>query len=280
MISLHCSLLSVALLISATASPVVSASAEVSPGLAARDPVYVDATDLLYLESYPVQVRLLVQGSLPTPCHEPAWEVTELEDRVDVLLWSEAQPGQLCITVLEPVEVSIPLGAWTSASLPVTLNGSEVGRIDIDGQAQPAEAKLVGAGWSFGMCLGPCRADLEIEGTRVVLSGRDNMSDVPLFVNTGMLTALGQDRLGAALAGLDVGDLEALYGCPDCADGGAAYLAFSQGGQESRHDMEFGAPPEELTGPYELAMAFVSALETCRSSDLVSVAPDCQVRQR
>jgi hypothetical protein len=92
MTSLLGSLLALALLVPATGSSVLAADAEVSPEIAAMDPLYVDATDLLYLESYPVQVHLLVQGSLPTPCHEPVWQVRELDDRIDVRLWSEAAP--------------------------------------------------------------------------------------------------------------------------------------------------------------------------------------------
>ena len=280
MTSLLGSLLALALLVSATGWEVLAADAEISPEIAARDPLYVDATDLLYLESYPIQVYLLVQGSLPTPCHEPVWEVRELEDRIDVRLWSEAAPGRLCMAVLEPVDISVPLGAHASASLPVTLNGSEVGRIEIEGEAVPAETALTGAGWSFGMCLGYCRADLQIAGPQLVLTGREHMSEEPLFVNTGTLTVLGLDRLDAALASLSVDELQPLYGCPDCADGGAAYLGFSQDGRSSRHDVEFGGPPEELAEAYDLAMDLMAALETCVSNDLVDVATDCQAQER
>jgi len=280
MSSLPCSLLSVALLVGVTGSSVVATDADASPDLAAKDPVYVDATDLLYLESYPVQVHLVVEGSLPTPCHEPLWEVEDLGDRVDVRLWSEAEPDRLCMAVLEPVELSILLGAYTSASLPVTLNGSEVGRIEIAGQAGSAESALTAAGWSFGMCLGYCLADLEIAGLELVLTGREHTSQEPVFVNSGTLTSLGQDRLDAALASLSVDELEPLYGCPDCADGGAAYLTFSADGATTRHDVELGAPPDAMAEPYDLAMELMAALEACRSSDLVSVAADCQAQER
>ena len=89
----------------------------------------MDSVAILYLERYPVQAQLLVRGSLPTPCHSTAFEVQDLGDFIDVLLWSLADPETECITVLEPFDLAIPLGSFASADLPVRLNGDEVGRI-------------------------------------------------------------------------------------------------------------------------------------------------------
>ncbi|HEU4750416.1 MAG TPA: hypothetical protein VFT54_05100, partial [Acidimicrobiia bacterium] len=38
-------------------------------------PVFVETTDILLMESFPVQVVLRVTGNLPTPCHQAVWEV-------------------------------------------------------------------------------------------------------------------------------------------------------------------------------------------------------------
>ena len=70
-------LLSSLLLASASPGSTASPGTETAPTDGEEGPVYVDSTDILYLESFPVQVRLLVQGSLPTPCHEAAWAVEE-----------------------------------------------------------------------------------------------------------------------------------------------------------------------------------------------------------
>lgn len=238
-------------------------------------PVYVDSTEILYLESFPVQVHLAVRGSLPTPCHEAAWEVEQTDEVIAVRLWSRADPELICVQVLEPFEVSIPLGTFESASLSVELNGEPVGRVEIGSPAVPSDASLVGAGWSFGMCLGYCVADLAIDGERLVLTGRARADEEPLYVNQGTLTPLALERIGAALESLGGVALEPVYGCPDCADGGAAYLELTRDGMTSRHEMEFGAPPEELAELHELAMGLISALETCEPGELVSVDADC-----
>ncbi len=93
-----------------------------------RGPVYVDETDLLLAESYPVQAFLVVRGHLPTPCHQARWEVSgpDSQGRIDVELYSEAPEGSVCIMVLEPVELSIRLGSYERGSFSVWLTGEMV----------------------------------------------------------------------------------------------------------------------------------------------------------
>ena len=249
-----------------------------APAGAEPSPVYVDSAELLYLESWPVQVKLHVEGSLPTPCQEAIFEVADLGDTIDVRLWSLADPKALCIAVLEPFEIAIDLGAYTSADLPVLLNGEAVGRIQVG--SDPTGPALTGAGWSFGMCLGYCAADVRLDGDDVVVAGRDRDAADPLYENRGTLTEQGRERLDAALAGLVAGELEAVYGCPDCADGGAAYLELALDSTVERVEMEFGNPPPVLAELYATAMELVDAIETCETTPLVDIAESCVPYQR
>lgn len=237
--------------------------------------MFIDSTEILYLESFPVQVRLVVRGSLPTPCHEIRWEVDDLGAVIDVKLWSSVLLGQDCAQVLEPFEVSIPLGSFESSTSSVVLNGAEIGRLALGAVPGGGSGKLVGAGWSFGMCLGFCNADLAIDGEGLVLTARDRGKKEPLFANRGLLTVAGQTRIGAAMGQLSGVALDPVYGCPDCADGGAAYLMLERDGGTFRHDMEFGRPPEVLVELHGLAADVIDALETCASNELVTVADDC-----
>jgi hypothetical protein len=270
------SIIAVALLMTACAGADVGApGTSTTVGDGVEGPVFIDATDILYLESFPVQVRLVVRGSLPTPCHQAVWEVEDLGTTIGVRLWSSAPLGQDCVQVLEPFEVSIPLGSFETSMSAVVLNGEEVGRLALGAAPGGGDGALVGAGWSFGMCLGFCNADLVIEGESLVLSARDREKVEPLFVNHGVLTAAGQSRIGAALEQLGGVPLDPVYGCPDCADGGAAYLVLERDGGIFRHDMEFGRPPEVLAELHGLATAMIDALETCSSNELVTIADDC-----
>jgi hypothetical protein len=215
-------------------------------------------------------------GSLPTPCHTPTWSVSQRPDAIEVHLFSVAEEGGVCSSVLEPFELSIALGAFETADLPVILNGEEVGRVEVGSQLDKASSSLLGAGWSFGMCMGYCRADLVVEGDLLVLTGRDQAGNFTLFTNSGSLTSAGRDRLDRAVAALAGVPLEEVYGCPDCADGGAAYLTLSLAGAISQHSMEFGNPPAELAEIHDLALAIIDALEGCQSGELVIAAHDCR----
>lgn len=97
-----------------------------------RGPVYLSETELLIMESYPLQVALRVQGELPTPCHTLQWDVAGANDHgeIEVELFSLAPASGDCIQVLEPFEESISLGSYQGGRFTVLLNGEEVGGFD------------------------------------------------------------------------------------------------------------------------------------------------------
>ncbi|MGQ0848091.1 MAG: hypothetical protein ACT4OP_03080 [Actinomycetota bacterium] len=93
--------------------------------------VFIDSTEILLMESFPVQVALHVIGSLPTPCHQAVWEVEDDGSTISVTLGSVAEAGAICAQVLEPVDLSIPLGSFETGARVVTLNGEQVGEFEI-----------------------------------------------------------------------------------------------------------------------------------------------------
>jgi hypothetical protein len=255
----------------------VLASLATSAHASSASPVYVEEVGIVYRESDPVQVVLVVSGDVPTPCHQVAYDVDPSAERIDVRLWSAADPAATCIQVLEPFEVAIPLGSFGSVDASVTLNDEVVGRVRVG--AEPADPALIGAGWSFGYCGGYCAADLVLEGDRLSLTGSAHGMP-PLFSNSGTLTVVGRARLDAALAELGQVHLEPVHGCPDCADQGAAYLTLLRDGAVEKTEMGFAAPPAELAELYDLSISLISALETCASAELVAAAADCVPYQR
>jgi hypothetical protein len=87
---------------------------------------FVDSVEFIYLESYPVQVRAMVAGNLPTPCHQVAWEVGEpAEGRVVAEVYSLVDPGEMCAQVLEPFEVTLDVGSFESGDYTLELNGAD-----------------------------------------------------------------------------------------------------------------------------------------------------------
>lgn len=94
-------------------------------------PFFVDSTDILLMESFPVQVALRVNGNLPSPCHQPVWEVEDDGAAIHVTLATVAADDRVCTQVLVPTELSIPLGSYESGRRSVILNGEQVGEFDI-----------------------------------------------------------------------------------------------------------------------------------------------------
>ncbi len=99
---------------------------------ALRAPAYVDSAEILVAETYPVQVTLVLSGSLPTPCHQlrvrvaaPAKPTATNELRVEV--YSMADPDKMCAEVLAPFEVRIPLGSHSGGTFGVWVNDKRVG---------------------------------------------------------------------------------------------------------------------------------------------------------
>ena len=94
-------------------------------------PFFVDSTDILLMESFPVQVALRVNGNLPSPCHQPVWEIEDDGTAIHVTLATVADDDRACTQVLVPTELSVPLGSFESGGRTVILNGEEVGDFEI-----------------------------------------------------------------------------------------------------------------------------------------------------
>ncbi|MBN1148724.1 MAG: hypothetical protein JXA78_15800 [Anaerolineales bacterium] len=105
-----------------------------APGdqLLERGNVYIDEKQVLVLESFPPQFRLIVRGSLPTPCHQLRVHIPEPDQakRIHIEVYSLTKPGEMCIQVLEPFEVQIPLEGLPSGRFTVWVNGEQVSEID------------------------------------------------------------------------------------------------------------------------------------------------------
>ena len=94
--------------------------------------VYLDSTDMLVLESYPVQINLLLKGSLPTPCHKLRVLVHEpdADKRIDIDVYSVVDSSLICIQVLEAFERTIPLGSFPTGHYTVWINSEKIGEFD------------------------------------------------------------------------------------------------------------------------------------------------------
>ncbi len=92
--------------------------------------VWITKTDLLIMESFPIQVSLQVEGEKPTPCHEIFWTAEDDGETIEITMISQVNSDQACAQVIEPFMISVPLGSWADESRDVVLNGEPVGSFD------------------------------------------------------------------------------------------------------------------------------------------------------
>ncbi len=134
---------------------------------------------------------------------------------------------------------------------------------------------VAGGGSSFGECFGACKRDVTLDAAgnaHLLITGwaEDTYAD-----NTGQLTGGGMAEAYELAVMLEAVDLEKVYGCPDCADGGASRADLMRGGVASSHTYEYGDPPAELKAVDVFVKDVIDALSSCIASTRVQPAEDC-----
>lgn len=74
----------------------------------------IEGIEIKIIESFPLQIHVVVSGLLPTPCHHPGpinkrFTDNRFEIAVNII---PPQAGTVCITVVEPFETTIPLDVY------------------------------------------------------------------------------------------------------------------------------------------------------------------------
>ncbi len=107
-------------------------SGDVNGGMT-RGPVFIDEVELVILESFPVQIELVIRGALPTPCASLEWLVEAPDDQGRILVeaFSLQDPAIDCIQVLQEMEERLAIGSYSEGFYSVWLNGELVGEFEI-----------------------------------------------------------------------------------------------------------------------------------------------------
>jgi hypothetical protein len=96
-----------------------------------RDVAWVDwdYSKVVVMESYPMQVDVIVRGDVPSPCHDIHYEVAEPNEKYEIHIevWSIVDPGVTCAALLEAFEEQIRIGDFTEGGYTVWVNGVQVG---------------------------------------------------------------------------------------------------------------------------------------------------------
>jgi hypothetical protein len=137
---------------------------------------------------------------------------------------------------------------------------------------------VVEAGWSFGKCKDGCKGLLELKGASLqltVLAGDGTVQHQAKGILTTGAAAKLED-MEVALAGKP---LQTVYGCPDCADGGAFYVTLSDGAKSSTHTYDYGKPPAALANLDQLLGTAIAGLKACKGDEVVVIQGQCPMEQ-
>jgi len=98
-----------------------------------RGNVFIENSEILTLDSYPIQVTLVLEGNLPTPCSQLRVIAypPDKQNRIQIEAYSMNKPAEICSQVLDPFEVKIGLGSYPDGHYTVFVNEELVGEFDI-----------------------------------------------------------------------------------------------------------------------------------------------------
>lgn len=98
-----------------------------------RDKATIESKDVLTMESMPPQFSLNLKGTLPTPCHQLRVSVQppDVENRIEVEVYSVVDPNLMCAQVLGPFETAVPLTGLPSGKYIILVNGEQAGEIEV-----------------------------------------------------------------------------------------------------------------------------------------------------
>ena len=97
-----------------------------------RGGVMLESTNLLTLESFPLQFVLELNGNLSTPCHllRVAVSAPDSENKILLDIYSVTDPDMICVQIVKPFEVNVPLGSFPTGHYTLWVNGNQITEFD------------------------------------------------------------------------------------------------------------------------------------------------------
>lgn len=119
-------------------------------------------------------------------------------------------------------------------------------------------------GSSFGMCVGFCTNELAIGKDQMIYSGKQRS---PKSDTRNCTKPINADEVDAIRKLIDIEKIAALpevIGCPDCADGGAEWVAINADGKDYKVTFEYGKAPTELAAAVARLKILTAEFKDCK----------------
>jgi len=101
-------------------------------------------------------------------------------------------------------------------------------------------------GSSFGMCVGYCSNNLLISDLKLTFSKSKNGQTTDTKTCSKTISEADVNAIKNDLNMEKIAALPETIGCPDCADGGAEWIAINADGKQYKITYEYGKAPKEL----------------------------------
>jgi hypothetical protein len=97
-----------------------------------RSNAYIESSQLVTMESFPLSFTLNLAGSLPSPCHHLRVDLPlpDSEKRINIEVYSVVEPSRICAQQLQPFDVNIPLGDFPEGHYSLWVNGDRIAEFD------------------------------------------------------------------------------------------------------------------------------------------------------
>jgi hypothetical protein len=120
-------------------------------------------------------------------------------------------------------------------------------RIIVDLPPNTEPDTTIKSGTSFGECLGYCRSELEIKVTGVTFTRSGwNINEYPPMSVWQEMSRDEWQKLVQLIDQKTIAEMDDIYGCPDCADGGAEWIEVIQDDFSKKVTFEFGTTLEPI----------------------------------
>ena len=132
--------------------------------------------------------------------------------------------------------------------LVVMLLGGISCSIDSDLLSPQSESDIIiRSGTSYGMCIGYCVRNLDLSGTQATYYMLSYNSDkYPYKTISGEISKIEWNALVAEIDDATIQEMKDVYGCPDCADGGAEWVEIVTKTYTKKITFEVSNVPEEI----------------------------------
>ena len=126
-----------------------------------------------------------------------------------------------------------------------------------------SDLSVISYGSSFGMCVGYCASELAIGKDKMIFSEKQHR---PKPDTRSCTKPIDADEVAAIKKLIDIEKISALpevIGCPDCADGGAEWVAVNADGKNYKVTFEYGKAPKELAAAVAKLKILKASFKDC-----------------